>query len=268
MGHHPVAPAPGPRERLGVGVRQRAPGRVADVEHEQARRDLLPRERELAADRGLRRRGLLEDRRRRLALGVVAEAPAVGQRASGLEAAQRERRRELALERHREQVGHGGTLAESRAVGHGAARRAASRDRRATAARDDAHSEDSAHGESGEGGVRRACGRARIAGAEQRCCAGGAPDSRLCSPLALAYAAGVMAEAPSTPAESAGMPAPRALDVRQLIDDRPLGRFQRGVVALCGIIVVARRLRRPGHGLRGAGARPGAAPRRGPRSAT
>jgi hypothetical protein len=88
--HDPVAPAPGPRERLGVRVRQRPPRGVADVQHEHARCDLLPRQRELTPDRGLWRRGFLEDRRRRLALGVVAEAPAVGQCASWLETAQRE----------------------------------------------------------------------------------------------------------------------------------------------------------------------------------
>jgi len=95
--HDPVAPAPGPSERLGVGIATATPGRVPDVQHEQVRLDLLPCERELAPDRGLRRCGLLQDRHRWLALGVVAQAPAVGQRAPGFEAAQRERWRELAL---------------------------------------------------------------------------------------------------------------------------------------------------------------------------
>src|SRR5262249_40832098 len=158
---------------------------------------------ELAPDRGLRRRRFLEDRRRRLALGVVAEAPAVGQCASGLEAMQRERGRELAFKRHREQVGHIATLAESRAARHGAARR-----------------------------------ELGAAGETQRGARSTAAPSRLCSQRALLYAAHAMSEAPIAAADSAGDSTRGALDVRQVIDERPLGGFQRMIIVLCGLIVL------------------------------
>ena len=50
--------------------------------------------------------GSLSTEARRLAAGVVADAPAVGQLAARVEAAQVERRGKLALERHREEVRH------------------------------------------------------------------------------------------------------------------------------------------------------------------
>lgn len=47
-----------------------------------------------------------------------------------------------------------------------------------------------------------------------------------------------MSEAPNAPAESPGTSAAGAIDVRQLIDEHPLGGFQRGIIALCGAIVL------------------------------
>jgi MFS transporter, AAHS family, 4-hydroxybenzoate transporter len=47
-----------------------------------------------------------------------------------------------------------------------------------------------------------------------------------------------MPEAPIAPTESAGIPSAAALDVRQVLDERPLGGFQRMVIVLCGLIVL------------------------------
>lgn len=47
-----------------------------------------------------------------------------------------------------------------------------------------------------------------------------------------------MPEAPTAATESTGKPERGALDVRQVIDERPLGGFQRLVIVLCGLIVL------------------------------
>jgi AAHS family 4-hydroxybenzoate transporter-like MFS transporter len=47
-----------------------------------------------------------------------------------------------------------------------------------------------------------------------------------------------MSEAPPAPMASEASRASGALDVRQLIDEHPLGGFQRGIIALCGAIVL------------------------------
>jgi AAHS family 4-hydroxybenzoate transporter-like MFS transporter len=60
----------------------------------------------------------------------------------------------------------------------------------------------------------------------------------LCSPRAVLYADGVMSEAPIAATDSADALARGALDVRPLIDDRPIGGFQRMIIALCGAIVL------------------------------
>jgi hypothetical protein len=122
VAHHPVAAAPGPGEGLGVGVAVGAPGRVADVQHEQRRLEVLPGPGQLAADRALRRRRFFQYDGRRLAAGVIAEPPAIGQLVARGQAAQIERGGQLALERHGEEVGHRAQPSKCRPPPHGAPR--------------------------------------------------------------------------------------------------------------------------------------------------
>src|SRR5262249_34355753 len=110
---------------------------------------------------------------------------------------------------HREQVGHSITLAGSRAVGDGAARREIARP--CAAAR----------------GPRRGARRARSHNGVGRGRAGIALV--LASWLVCADRAVSVGSGPTAPAGT--------LDVRRLIDERPVSGFQIGVAVLCGAIV-------------------------------
>ena len=110
MGEEPVTAAVAAREGLRVRVAELPPARAAHVQHEERRLEVLPGLDQLAADAAGRRRGLLQHLRGGLAAGVEPEAPPVGELRARVQAAKVERRRELPLEGHREEVRHRGAV--------------------------------------------------------------------------------------------------------------------------------------------------------------
>ena len=107
VGEQPVAAPPAAEERLGVGQPVlAAPASLADLDDVLRGRELLDARRVGRVALAVRRRGLLEHRRRLLPVTVVADPPAVGP-PDALGLVERERGREQALEGHDEQVGHG-----------------------------------------------------------------------------------------------------------------------------------------------------------------